>query len=269
LQTSAVLGQSVAPIVPLTIPMTMPVQPPAGLSPVLGWPGSGMGLPWFGGTYELTKFEGPETTMPGPLTLKASGGEYDSCANDYSAKATVQSQTMEIRLAVSVTSANRQCFASGYAKTHTFEFPLRLDTPGAYAVMAQTAQGGYRRIGSVTVKNGQIDPGPGNGQFTYEFTSFDGPHSAQRGVTVTVKASGGEYDFCGASFSPQATINAQAKTLDLSLIGTPHPPDQPRCMALATNHTESFDVRFGEAGLYTVRTNAASGWKSIGNMVVN
>jgi hypothetical protein len=217
----------------------------------------------------LTRFDGPESTMPGPRTLKASGGDYDSCANDYEATASVQSGSREIRLKVAVTPANRQCFASGYEKSHTFEFPLRLDTAGTYTVMAQTSNGSYRRLGSVVVQNGQIDPGIGNGQLVYEFTSFDGPRAVQRGVKTTVEATGGEYRFCDYGFSGGASIDSQGRTLDLSWIGTPHPPEQPRCMAMGVSHTQPFDVTFTQAGLYTVRTRTANGWKAIGSIAVN
>jgi hypothetical protein len=246
--------------------MGMPGQPAVVTWPWPGWLGTGSGMPGFAGIYELTRFDGPETAAPGDVTLKATGGAYDGCANDYEAKASVQSGTMAIRLSVSARAANRQCFASGHEDNHTFAFPLRIDSPGTYAVMGQTTNGDYRQLGSLTVSSGTTS----GDAYVYEFTRYDGPLTTTTGTPTTVKATGGTYAFCDYAFAGSARIDAQNRYLDLSWIGTPHPPGQPRCLAMAqANHTQAFEVTFAQAGLYTVRTQTANGWRAIGSIAAN
>ncbi|MBC7545923.1 MAG: hypothetical protein H7338_24605 [Candidatus Sericytochromatia bacterium] len=266
LRTAAMpTGMTLPPTV--TPPAGMPTQPSVSFWPWVSWPGSG-GITQrpVGNAYALTQFTGPNRVPTGAISLKAGGGAYDSCTTDYAVKASVPAGRQEIHLSVTASKSNRQCFASGYEAAHTFDFPVQVDQPGQYTVKGMDVRGLYQSLGTVTVTGGPTEM---VGPYVYEFDRYDGPGTAKTGQNIAIKASGGQYDFCDYSFAASCQVDAAAKIVRLSLSGTPLPENQVRCMAMAANHTKSFDATFTTQGMYQVQARTATGWNMLGSIIAH
>ncbi|MBC7544560.1 MAG: hypothetical protein H7338_17710 [Candidatus Sericytochromatia bacterium] len=164
-----------------------------------------------------------------------------------------------------VPSVTRQ---TGLKERHAMRSFISIGLVSVFAGCAGAQPGQIKPTPQPSV-SGQPSPTP-SGASVYTLTTFDGPPTAMPG-SVTLKATGGGYDFCFNRYTPTQSVNESTRQIRLGVTAVPVPANEPHCLAPAQmNHTFEFPVTVTTTGAFVILAlNGAGTYTPLGTLIVS